>query len=365
LGRIDNAGMAALRWDIFCRVIDNFGDVGVCWRVARNLAERGDKVRLVIDDATSLRFMAPDGCAGVQLLPWPNAHDTDDAHDAALTLGDVVVEAFGCDPPPAHVAKMAAQTAPPVWVNLEYLSAESYVERSHCLPSPQANGLTKWFFYPGFTDRTGGLLREADLQARRQAFDRQAWLASLGLTLQAHERVASLFCYDNPRLLDLLQDLAQQPTVLLLTPGFAQQQVASVLMHVAPLPTLRTFKLPWLTQTDFDHLLWASDLNFVRGEDSLVRALWSGAPFVWQIYPQEDGAHAHKLQAMLEMLQLPNAVADVWHAWNALRVGAWPRLPALPAWAKHTALLRMRLLAQPDLATQLREFVTQKQQQPS
>jgi hypothetical protein len=23
-----------LHWDIFCRVIDNFGDIGVCWRLA-------------------------------------------------------------------------------------------------------------------------------------------------------------------------------------------------------------------------------------------------------------------------------------------------------------------------------------------
>jgi uncharacterized repeat protein (TIGR03837 family) len=349
--------MATLRWDIFCRVIDNFGDVGVCWRLAKHLSERGDTVRLVLDDAVPLAFMAPKGCAGVEVLSWPGVDDT------SLKIGDVVVEAFGCDPPAAFVAQMAAQNKPPVWVNLEYLSAESYVERSHRLPSPQANGLTKWFFYPGFTALTGGLLRERDLMAQRQAFDRQAWLSGLGLNLRPQERVVSLFCYDNPRLTDLLQDLAQQPTLLLATPGFAQQQVAQLLSQMSALPALpalRSFDLPWLTQTDFDHLLWASDLNLVRGEDSLVRALWAGAPFVWQIYPQDDGVHAGKLQAMLDTLQAPQAVADVWRAWNGLHAGVWPGLPGLQTWAQQAGQLRSHLGAQADLATQLREFVTQK-----
>jgi uncharacterized repeat protein (TIGR03837 family) len=352
--------MPALQWDIFCRVIDNFGDVGVCWRLAKNLAknlaDRGGAVRLVIDDAAPLAFMAPDGCAGVQVLPWPGP----------LTPGDVVIEAFGCDPPPAFVATMAQAKTPPVWVNLEYLSAESYVERSHQLPSPQRNGLTKWFFYPGFTTRTGGLLREAPLMAQRGAFDRPLWLAGLGLSLQAGERLVSLFCYDNERIADLLHDLSSQPTLLLLTPGPAQEQVAKSLARnapqaqPAPATPLRTACLPWLTQTGFDHLLWACDLNFVRGEDSLVRALWAGAPFVWQLYPQDDGAHAKKLQAMLDWLQMPADITSVWWAWNGLSDGPWPGLPSLTPWRQRCDERRAALLAQPDLATQLRAFVRTK-----
>jgi uncharacterized repeat protein (TIGR03837 family) len=343
--------MPALRWDIFCRVIDNFGDVGVCWRLAKNLAARGDTVRLVIDDASALAFMAPEGFAGVQVLPWPGP----------AAPSDVVIEAFGCDPPTAFLAAMVQERTPPVWVNLEYLSAEAYVERSHQLPSPQRNGLTKWFFYPGFTGRTGGLLREPQLMAQRAAFDRQAWLAGLGLSLQPGERLVSLFCYDNPRVHELLQDLAQAPTLLLLTPGYAQAQAS----RIAGLPAnLRSVALPWLTQTDFDHLLWACDLNFVRGEDSLVRALWAGGPFVWQLYPQDDGAHAKKLQAMVDTLQLPAAFANLWWAWNGLRPGAWPGLPPLGEWQPGLDAQRAALLAQPDLVTQLRAVVTTKLKPP-
>lgn len=364
----------ALQWDIHCRVIDNFGDAGVCWRLAVDLAARGERVRLVIDDATPLAFMAPQGAPGVTVHPWPGPQDA---------IGDVVIEAFGCHLPTERVAAMVALSAPasrsqpPVWINLEYLSAESYVERSHGLPSPQASGLTKWFFYPGFNERTGGLLREPALMAQRNAFDRHAWLAQQGLRLRPGERVVSLFCYDNPRLPALLDTLATEPTLLLLTPGFAQSQVRALMPATRQRGTLRTHALPWLSQAGYDRVLWASDLNFVRGEDSLVRALWAGAPCVWQIYPQADGAHAAKLQAMLEAMQASPAMAALWSAWNSLSDAQGLELPGLTQlteppdlrptslngmpWALAAREFRQRLLGQRDLATQLCAFVAGKQ----
>ena len=334
----------ALHWDLFCRVIDNHGDTGVCWRLARQLAERGPGVRLVIDDPTALSWMAPQGAAGVQVLPWPGPAEA----------GDVVIEAFGCDPPAGFVLAMAARPRPPVWINLEYLSAEGYVERSHGLRSPQRCGLDKWFFYPGFTGRSGGLLREPGLAEARAAFDRARWLQSRGLQVAAGERVISLFCYDNPALPALLQDLAAEPTLLLLTPGPAQQQV------VQPPPGLRVARLPWLNQADFDHLLWACDLNFVRGEDSLVRAIWAGVPFVWQAYPQHDGVHRAKVDAMLAQARLPVGAAAVWRAWNGGGQMPWPALPAVPTWGATTLHWRQTLLAQADLTTQLLDFAAAK-----
>jgi len=114
-------------WDVFCRVVDNFGDVGVCWRIAADLASRGEHVRLWLDDAVALGWMAPGGHPGVEVLDWLQ-------EASALHTGDVVIEAFGCDLPAPFVARMAAAPRPPVWINLEYLSAEPYVERSHGLP---------------------------------------------------------------------------------------------------------------------------------------------------------------------------------------------------------------------------------------
>ena len=340
---------ATLRWDLFCRVVDNHGDAGVCWRLACELARRGDTVRLVIDDTSPLAWMAPAGFDGVEVFAWPGPREP----------GDVVIEAFGCDPPTSFVQAMAAMAARrPVWINLEYLSAEGYVERSHGLPSPQSNGLMKWFYYPGFTPRTGGLLREAGLADARAAFDRSAWLATLGLAVTTEERVVSLFCYDNAALPQLLADLAQMPTLLLLAPGHAERQV-SLLARGLP-KALRLARLPWLSQQDFDHLLWACELNFVRGEDSLVRALWAGAPFVWQAYPQHDGVHWNKVDAMLALWAPPPEAAALWRAWNGAPQAPWPGLAVSPAWSQATHAWRNRLCEQPDLSTQLQAFARRK-----
>ncbi len=345
----------ARQWDIFCHVIDNLGDAGVCWRLAADLASRGQRVRLVIDDAAPLAFMAPQGAAGVEVLRWPGPP----------VPGDVVIEAFGCDPPPAFVAGMATRQPPPVWINLEYLSAQAYVERSHGLPSPQPGGLTKWFYYPGFTSRTGGLLREPGLAAARDAFDRRSWLATHDIRPQPGERVASLFCYANPALPALLDELATAPTLLLPTRAVGPEHDAALAIAR---PGLRLQRLPWLTQPDYDRLLWACDLNLVRGEDSLVRALWAGAPFVWQIYPQHDGAHVAKLEAMLAHAVLSPAVAALWRAWNGIGSSGqplrWPGMPPLGPWGAEVRRWRAAQLAQPDLGTQLLGFVADRRPRP-
>ena len=348
-----------MQWDVFCRVIDNFGDIGVCWRLAADLAARGESVRLWVDDAGALAWMVPDGATGVTVLNWRDA-----AVDAPI--GDVVVEAFGCELPTEVVARMARRTPVPVWINLEYLSAEAYAQRSHGLPSPQSSGpgvgLTKWFFYPGFGAGTGGLIREADLLQRLRDFDTTAWLASIGCARQPQEGVVSLFCYRNPRLPELLEALSTEPTLLLVAAGEATRQVAAELGPTLRHGTLRAHLLPLLTQADYDHVLWASDINFVRGEDSFVRAQWAGKPFVWQIYPQQDGAHALKLQAFCALFAGATNGLDLWRcwsAWNGLTTQALQQ-PPTDAWRAASRAWRDRLLAQPDLASQLRGFVAER-----
>ncbi len=348
--------MGALRWDLFCRVVDNFGDAGVCWRLAAQLGTHGDRVRLVIDDASALSWMAPRGAPGVTWHAWTDPRLADD-------LGEVVVEAFGCNPPPTFVEAMARQARPPVWVNLEYLSAEDWVERAHALPSPQANGLTRWFFFPGFGPRTGGLLREDGLLEARSAFDgvaRADWLAHVGVEPRPGERLVSLFSYPNSRMPELLAALAAAPTLLLLAPGEARAQATR------PPAPVRTHALPWLDQHGYDRLLWSCALNFVRGEDSLVRAIWAGAPFAWMAYPQHDGAHHAKVDALLARLAPPPGVALFMRAWNGR--GPWTGLPDPAAgpssdygsWSAAVRRWRQELARQADLATQLRGFVRAK-----
>ena len=374
-------------------MIDNHGDLGVCWRLARELAARGQRVRLWVDDASALAWMAPGALQGdvpgVQVLPWASAQDAQAV--AALTAGapaKVWIEAFGCEIPPEFIASGASLASngshfdhqPPVWLNLEYLSAEPYVERMHALPSPvlrgPAAGWTKWFFYPGFTPRTGGLLREADLPARLAAFDRAAWLRAQGIDWRG-EQVMSLFCYEPATLPALLRQLAtaDAPTRLLVTAGRASAAVQHTIAHEIGLQRLLHERrqlsisyLPHLPQTAYDELLWACDLNLVRGEDSLVRALWAGRPFVWQIYPQpEDDAHHAKLHAFLDWLQAPPSLRRFHDAWNDVHPAGHAAPPLLlpdaadgAAWQEAVQAARARLLAQPSLAEQLIGFVQEK-----
>lgn len=391
-----NRSLATRQWDIFCKVIDNFGDIGICWRLATDLASRGQQVRLWVDDASALAWMAPAGCEGVRVLPWREPLAPADLECINTAPTDVLVEAFGCEIAPEFIAVCAHAAATrgikPVWINLEYLSAEVYAERNHALPSPvlrgPAAGWTKWFFYPGFTAQTGGLLREPGLAQRQAAFDREGWLNRQGLNGMAGrgETLVSLFCYEPSALAALLHQWADsglngRPVHLLVAAGRAQLAVKAAIAAenlqfndekgLQPPADARSqlsiSYLPLLTQADFDHLLWACDLNFVRGEDSIVRALWAGKPFVWHIYPQDDDAHRAKLDAFLEMLEAPPSLRAFHHLWNAGDTAAstahapadrWTRLLAdWPAWQKTALQAQARLLAHEDLTGALQKFV--------
>lgn len=354
-------------------MIDNLGDIGVCWRFCADLALHGQSVRLWIDAPEALVWMVPGALEGkvahVQVHRWT------EPLAAGLTSNcppaDVWVEAFGCDPADEWMAWLAQRVAAghpqPVWLNLEYMSAERYVERCHRLPSPiftgPLRGLTKWFFYPGFTTATGGLLRESDLMERRNSFHKADWLQTHRLPNDASQRRISLFCYEPPPLQQVLGEVTAStpPSIWLVTHGRATQAMARLPAEVSMRADVHS--LPPMTQTDFDHLLWSCDLNFVRGEDSLVRAIWAGHPFVWHIYPQHDNAHQAKLEAFLEWLQAPTSLRIFHRLWNGVMPAdgpVWPGWEVVDSWKPCALAARERLLAQPDLVTQLLEFVEKK-----
>jgi uncharacterized repeat protein (TIGR03837 family) len=362
-------------WDIFCRVIDNHGDLGVCWRLSVNLAARGQRVRLWVDDASALIWMAPeanlnaDGWAQlkfdkgeVQVRPW----------DAGLSqtseASHVWIEAFGCELPEHFLLNEQDKPAldqAPVWINLEYLSAESYVERSHRLPSPVMSGpmkgRTKWFFYPGFTEKTGGLLREKYLE------ESSTWQTAEETSVAPDARSAqpiqsSLFCYEPAALLEALQLSSFNRTEHEWQVAHGRGALAfDKALGALPLngmpPNFQ--KIPPLSQIEYDQLLRSCDLNFVRGEDSLVRALWAGKALIWHIYPQDDGAHAVKLNAFLDWLKAPESLRQFHMTWNGLSQVALPEIDLL-AWQACVQDARQRLMKQADLVSQLLQFVAEK-----
>ncbi len=156
-------------WDIFCKVVDNFGDIGVCWRLAKQLQrEHGLQVRLWVDDLGIAQHLIPTLALASATqyhedICIQNWYEHADFSQAA----DVVIEGFACGLPSSYLSAMVKHQSK--WLNLEYLSAESWVDDFHGKPSPQANGLVRYFYFPGFTEKSGGLIRESNMTAQLQS----------------------------------------------------------------------------------------------------------------------------------------------------------------------------------------------------
>ena len=358
--------------------MDNFGDIGVCWRLARQLAvEHGLAVRLWVDDLKSASHLIPSldpqqtsqVLMGVEVRHWVEPLGD-------VVPGKVVIGAFAATLPESFLIAMARCVPRPCWINLEYLSAEDWVAGCHGLPSPHPRlPLTQHFFFPGLDTATGGLLREADYSARRRGFSESTFRKSFDLPMRAPgECVVSLFTYENPAIGELMTAWSQgKRQVLCLVPeGRVLPGVAAWFGVIGLQPGDRLRKghlvvkvLPFVDQSRYDELLWACDLNFVRGEDSFVRAQWAEAPFVWHIYPQQDDAHLEKLNAFMTRYlagvapSVAHAAEDFWRAWNDGReVGTrWSALEAvLPELGSHARAWSMKMQASGDLAGNLVRF---------
>ncbi|CDG82185.1 elongation factor P maturation arginine rhamnosyltransferase EarP [Janthinobacterium agaricidamnosum] len=373
---------------IFCKVVDNYGDIGICWRLARQLQqEHGIAVTLWVDDLASFRRICPDVApdadvqqvAGITVRHWASQ----DGLFAADDVADIVIEFFACDIPPGYIAAMAQCEPRPVWLNLEGLTAEEWVEGCHALSSPHPRlPLTKYFFFPGFTSKTGGLLREAPLEAQRLLFQADpaamaAFLAQFGVSqAEMASTKVSLFCYPHapvPALFEVWQNGAR-PMTCLVPEGVATDAVQEFLGGeakagaAASRGALTVRVMPFVAQPDYDKLLWACDLNFVRGEDSFVRAQWAGKPFIWHIYPQDENLHHVKLRAFLQRYAADLAsLGDVSLRWNGATdetqqgQAGWPvlwpaLLAAMPQMRRRSADWQRQMLDNGDLTSNLLQF---------
>ena len=332
--------------DIFCKVIDNYGDIGVSWRLARQLANEFNlNVRMWVDDLNSFARLCPEAdaaldvqrCRGVEVRLWTVSqfslrYPRANGGEEEIQPADLVIETFSCTLPESYLASMAMCENKSVWINLEYLSAEDWVEGCHKLPYPRPP-LTRYFFFPGFTKKTGGLILERDLLARRDAFLKdsvlqRAFWQSIGMDAPSENTLKiSLFAYENTALAGLFDAWSQsaQPILCLVPQGRILPQVVQYFERSGEhyvRGNLQVRVLPFVEQEKYDELLWACDINFVRGEDSFVRAQWAGKPFIWQIYPQHDEVHWKKLQAFLDLyskslsVQAAQAMQHLWETWN-------------------------------------------------
>ncbi|MCB1665177.1 MAG: elongation factor P maturation arginine rhamnosyltransferase EarP [Pseudomonadales bacterium] len=395
---LPNQTAAPQNWAIFCAAIDNFGDIGVCWRLASQLhREYGARVHLWVDDWNALQFFLGSAALagysrveheGVSLHHWSRTQDIDASSLAVFEQVEVVLEAFACAVPDCVLQCMANRSPPPRWFNLEYLSAEDWARDCHLLASPQSvevergtlRLLHKQFFFPGFGDGTGGLIRESGLLDRHAGWQadlagtRQQMLCSLGLPpgwLDTEELLLlSLFTYEGRATRSLLGALEEggAPALCLVPCGRSLKDVAAHLgLQTLPAPgevfergALRLLVLPFLSQGEYDCLLSLCDCNFVRGEDSFVRAQYAGHPLVWQLYPQEDNAHLVKMEAFLRLYcgqsAADKALATFWRHWNLDEDcrELWHYLrPQLPTLQRQARNWQQKLASWPDLAASL------------
>lgn len=358
---------------LFCRVVDNFGDAGVCWRLAQALhQELGWHISLVIDDDATLHALVPDVVAtdtafpmqtvhGVALYPW---HPENTALWTKLPAPDLVIEAFACELPDAVKALIGRHR--PLWINLEYLSAETWTQKSHLLPSPQPNGVVKTFYFPGFTPDSGGLIRERDLETA---------MPITGTDPSAPPWRWFVFGYAAPVWTRWAQTWQRLPvaseTSTPCAPLWASFNAAGGLPESDGESHWRAHLIPFVPQSEFDALLSRFDALVVRGEDSLTRAIFSAKPFLWQLYPQHDHAHWPKAQAFWDLAyayfpeKLRHAHERLSAELNGVtvldepeRAGAWQTLWEMRQdWQTAAAAWRQALLAQPGLVQKLAEWV--------
>ena len=352
-----------MRWDIFCQIVDNYGDAGVCWRLARSLSQmsvHGDdiRIRLFCDDLNVLDQIAHGDATGygatlgIEVLPWGGASTVN-------SVGDVVIEAFACTLPAAYVNAMKASPKQPIWINLEYLTAESWADEMHLLPSPQNNGLKKHFYFPGLTPKTGGVtLGDWDTVTNRTEIP-ESLLSSWNLC-RPHSKKISIFNYRHAPLETWLLSLDQAAD----TSGDAvdvlvcANQAISSSFYEHTFKRLRLIQLPFIPQEDYDWLVAHCDFNLVRGEDSFVRTQWAGKPFLWDIYPQEDLAHEIKLEAFLK-LYFEGASSELSNIGIPAMKWASPETwwPYLEVWTTHSEGWAKKLRALGPLEGKIIDFV--------
>ena len=292
-------------WAIFCKVIDNFGDIGVVWRLTRNLAAKGITIIIYVDNLEIFKKICPEInpqkevqylSKYIKIRKWLK-----DCSDSSENL-NVIIEAFACYIPESIRNTMTTNT---IWINLEYLSAEKWIENCHTLSSLQNDGIQKFFFFPGFNNKTGGLNFDDDFTQITHNEAKKA-ISKLCPSGNIQERfVVLVFTYETKALYPLLSAIlhTNENALILLPEGRSTNFLISekIIEKLTSESSKASFvQFPMICQEKFNYLIKGADLCLVRGEDSITQAVISGNPFMWHIYKQENNVHIDKLQSFLK-----------------------------------------------------------------
>lgn len=303
--------------DIFCEIIDNYGDIGVVYRTAKELQKIFPKSKIraflnKLDEFKKINSQVLDlpsqNIDGIEYITFDYLRDN--ANE--LLTAQVIIEAFGCQIPEEYME--IAYDNSELLINLEYLSAEDWIEDFHLQSSPLGRGkLKKVFFMPGFTEKSGGVIADSNYLERIQRvlenkeFYEKKYLSDI--EDRENKIVGTLFSYEK-NFTPLLEDLKKldKDVVILAMGEKTQDSLRKILKNFSIEDFRNSLKygkieirfLNFLNQEEYEELINIVDFNFVRGEDSFIRAVLTGKPYMWHVYCQEEYAHMDKIEGFLD-----------------------------------------------------------------
>lgn len=280
--------------DIFCEVIDNYGDVGVSYRLARELKKYYPlkKIRLIIDKTDELNLIKKN-FDNIEIIKFSELNEQ-------IKTSDLIIECFACNIPCIYMEK--AYTESKILINLEYFSSEDWIEDFHLQESFLGKGnLRKFFFMPGISPKSGGLIIDNDFIKRKETVEknRSFYLKKFNLE-EGYDLIGSIFSYEKnfEELISTLNKLGKKILLLIMSEK-TQRNFIKYFDNVNKYDKIQFVKLPFYPYDEYEEILSLCDFNFVRGEDSFARALLLGKPFLWHIYPQTENTHMIKLKSFL------------------------------------------------------------------
>ncbi|WP_338989739.1 elongation factor P maturation arginine rhamnosyltransferase EarP [Fusobacterium animalis] len=279
--------------DIFCQVIDNYGDVGVAYRLAREFKRvyPNKKLRFVINQIEELNLIRKS--EDIEIILYKDISKIENS-------ADLIIESFGCEIPKEYMNKAFKDSK--LIINLEYFSAEKWVDDFHLQESFLGGNLKKYFFIPGLSKKSGGILLDNEFLERKKKVEanKEYYLEKFGIK-EKYDLIGSVFSYEKnfDSLIEELKKLDKKVILLILSEK-TQKNFIKYFDNGNNYDKIKFVKLPFFTYDKYEELLALCDFNLVRGEDSFVRALLLGKPFLWHIYPQDENTHIKKLESFLE-----------------------------------------------------------------
>lgn len=328
---------------VLCKVIDNYGDIGVAHRLCMELADKVQNIRLVTNNLDAYRSICPNikneavqHTNGITVLNWNNGDLCKKEYTARPPA--VILQCFQCGYPqwledilfaPSPSSRPLAPVETLV-IDIDYLTAEDWADGFHKMLSlTRSSRVQKYLFMPGFTPSTGGLLFKG--RTARDKGDSHPAPPSAPASPPSSKTSIFVFGYARdyrPLVRALLRSNETLPLKVYAANGAGQKSFLDACNEckkegIIAHKLLDVTALPFLSQAEWDKLLLSSDIAFVRGEDSLAGAALAGIPFVWQAYKQEGGVHKKKTAALLERLK-PYfddghfaLICSIWTMWNS------------------------------------------------